>query len=114
MPTYRDSIQDKGFGRTKQYTETGKSAGKEQFVQKKLHVIEWKIYPRNKKEVSRGFITCYKLQWKGNKMLILKDLMKWRPRIAYSVSFGTSEKQLKLLVAISPANFVNDSSAAFL
>ena len=31
MPTYRDSIQDKGFGRTKQYTETGKSAGKEQF-----------------------------------------------------------------------------------
>ena len=34
MPTYRDSInrQDKGFGRTKQYIETGKSAGKEQFA----------------------------------------------------------------------------------
>ena len=32
------------------------------YLQKKLHVIEWKIYPRNKKEVSRGFITCYKLQ----------------------------------------------------
>ena len=63
MPTYRDSIDkikvlEEQNNTLRQENQLEKNSLR--YLQKTLHVIEWKIYPRNKKEVSRGFITCLK------------------------------------------------------
>ena len=65
MPTYRDSkdkikVLEEQNNTLRQENRLEKNSLR--YLQKKLHIIEWKIYLRNKKEVSRGFITCYKLQ----------------------------------------------------